>query len=259
MTRIKSQFNRSVLIVSDNLAIITFLQGIVKKLSLPNKIDIACSPKFACVVLGQKDVRTIDVKKSASEIASDYDLVISAHCKQIFPASLHENVECINIHPGFNPETRGWFPQVWAIFKKIKTGVTVHRIDSDLDHGDIIARFEVPVFPWDTSSTAYNRVINAELNWLENNFICLVEGRFTSFPMEEGGNIFLKKDFDQLCKIDLKAKATYEEVIDRLRALSFDGYKNAYFIEEATGKKIFLELLINLEDANAESADSRRF
>ena len=76
-------------------------------------------------------------------------LIISLHCKQLFPKGLISTVKCINVHPGLNPHNRGWYPQVFSIINKRPLGATIHEIDEELDHGDVIAQKEVPVFSWD--------------------------------------------------------------------------------------------------------------
>lgn len=238
---------RKTLIISDNRRVLDFLIDFVREKNLFAKVFLARSPKSPPTVTGMSEVFCVNLKKEAREVASQYELLISAHCKQIFPAEVHTRIECINVHPGFNPETRGWFPQVWAILSGLKTGVTVHRIDAELDNGEIIDRIHVPVYAWDTSGTAYERVIQAELNWLRCNLLEILNGNYRSAPMESKGNLFLKKDFDKLCEIDMRSQTTFQEAIDRLRALSFDGYKNAYFIDEGTGAKIYLSLSLEPE------------
>ena len=57
-------------------------------------------------------IKPLKVKENIDFLINEYDLIISLHCKQLFPSSLVEKVKCINIHPGLNPNNRGWFPQV---------------------------------------------------------------------------------------------------------------------------------------------------
>ncbi len=80
----------------------------------------------------------ICLKECDNSFFDKYILFISLHCKQIFPQRLTDNYRCINIHPGYNPYNRGWFPQVFSILNKNTAGVTIHEIDQELDHGPII-------------------------------------------------------------------------------------------------------------------------
>ena len=74
-----------------------------------------------------------------SNLISTCDLVISAHCKKIFPASLIDSIRCVNIHPGYNPVNKGWFPQVFSILNGQIAGATIHIMTSEVDSGPIIS------------------------------------------------------------------------------------------------------------------------
>ena len=245
---------RRTLVVSDNSVIARAVRAIVEREGWGDIVDLAHSPSALPAFASFAWSAPIDLKREAAAVASRYELVVSAHCKQMFPPALLLATECVNIHPGYNPETRGWFPQVWAIIHGHRLGVTVHRMDDKLDHGPIIDRQEVPVAIWDTSYTAYQRVVGHEIDWLEANFRHLLTGDYTTFQMESEGNLFKKNDFERLCALDLEETATFRTFYDRLRALSFAGYSNAYFRDPATGRKVFLELKVTIDPADQPEA-----
>jgi len=195
------------------------------------------------------EIPVINVKTEYKEkIIGFFDLVISMHCRQLFPAELAGSVRCINVHPGLNPYNRGWFPQVFSIINKLPAGATIHEIDAEIDHGAVIVQQAVEVYPSDTSLDVYNRVLEEELKLLERHLYDIVMKKYTSVPMEEEGNLNLLRDFRQLCKIDLNENMTVGKTIDLLRALTHHPYKNAYFVDENTGKKIYVGLSLHPED-----------
>ena len=75
-------------------------------MSLHGKIDVFQSPSGSLT-----GVPRLNVHKQVSNITKNYNLVMSIHCKQLFPTELVNNVRCVNVHPGLNPYNRGWFPQ----------------------------------------------------------------------------------------------------------------------------------------------------
>ena len=75
----------------------------------------------------------------------------------------------------------------------------------------------------------------------------ILENKYSVTRPENEGNLFLKKDFNELLKIDLDQKYSAAELIDRLRALTHDEYNNAYFIDRKTGKKIFIGIILKKE------------
>ncbi len=170
-----------------------------------------------------------------------YDLFFSMHCKQIFPNELVLNHRCINIHPGYNPYNRGWYPHVFSIINKYPSGVTIHEMDLELDHGAVIFQQEVPIYECDTSLEVYSRIQKCEVEMLREYLEKLVIGEYETYHIENKGNLNYKKDFEKLCEIDLHQSATYGEMIDFLRATTFKGYNNAYFYG-SDGKKVYVNI-----------------
>lgn len=185
----------------------------------------------------------ISVRESFEEIIVEYKLVISLHCKQIFPSRLVTAVRCVNVHPGFNPYNRGFFPQVFSILNGNKAGVTIHEMDEELDHGPIIVREEVPIDSWETSGDVYRKLLRTEVRLIEKHLEDILNGNYKLTRPEEEGNINYFSDFKKLCHIDLSDIASYGEVINRLRALTHEDYRNAYFLDNK-GKKIFVRVFL---------------
>ena len=125
-------------------------------------------------------------------------------------------------------------------------GVTFHSMYTFLDHGTIIVQKEVTIESWDTSFDVYNKIQRLEIDLLKKELPIMLKGDYQTFTPQNEGNINRKADFDKLCEIDLQKNITWGEAIDRLRALSFNGYKNAYFIDEH-GTKIFIDISLNIE------------
>lgn len=239
---------KSILVVSDNEAILTAFAGLLQDrpaLRENRSFRFACHPRHETLrgkQLLDYTVEPLDIKKAYVAIAAEHDLVISAHCKQLFPPQLVAAVKCINIHPGYNPYNRGWYPQVFSILNGMPLGATIHEIDEQIDHGKIIDRRQVELKKSDTSLTAYNRVQKAEIELLERNLENILSGSYQAQAPEQDGNLNLKQDFNALCEISLEETATFGQVLDRFRALSHPPFKNAYFIDPATGKKVWIEL-----------------
>lgn len=192
----------------------------------------------------------IDVKEQVNYIINTYDRVISLHCKQIFPEKLVEQIKCINVHPGYNPENRGWFPQVFSIINKKQTGVTIHYIDKELDHGKVIIREKVEMKDTDTSLSLYNRIQDKEIELLEKNLKDILEDKIESYEVGEG-NLNYFSDFKKLCRLDLNEKLTMGEAIDKLRALTHGKYKNAYFYNKENNK-VFVKICLEEENIKNE-------
>jgi len=243
---------KRILILTDNEELLKRFKDLIRVKSLDNNpnysFDYAFSFNNKVFIEKFREVdwiRPLKVKDEIDFLSSKYSMIISLHCKQIFPAALINNVKCINVHPGLNPYNRGWFPHVFSILNSLPCGATIHEMDEQLDHGPIICQKEVDVEMWDTSLTLYNKILDAEMYLLEQNIEKILSGDYKTVIKGEG-NVNLKKDFDDLCKIDLDNVDTFRNHINRLRALTHGDYKNAYFIDDS-GNKIYLKLELRKE------------
>ncbi len=230
-----------VLIISDNSELLLRFRKLADQKNLSARFEYACSYLNHNLVNSMEGnwLKPINIK-AEKDLHTKYELIISLHCKQLFPAELVKNVRCVNVHPGFNPYNRGWFPQVFSILNKLPAGATIHEIDEMLDHGNIIAQKNIKIESWDTSITAYEKILDAEMELLDKHLVSILENTYESFPAAEG-NLNLKKDFDALCEIDLRHTGTFAEHIDKLRALSHGQYNNAFYLDD-DGRKVFIKI-----------------
>ncbi|WP_057830215.1 dTDP-4-amino-4,6-dideoxyglucose formyltransferase [Colwellia sp. TT2012] len=241
---------KKVLIVSDNVDLVSCFMFITKAISANIAQFNYCYSVInktpdALITMGMS---VVDMKShnEVETIVAEYDLVISAHCKQIFPKELVKKVRCINIHPGLNPHNRGWFPQVFSIINKKPIGCSIHLMDEEIDHGDVIYQEEVSVNSWDTSMDVYNKVVSIEKKLIRKYLLDLVNEAYECQVIESEGNYNGIKDFNALAQLNLSSKGTLGEHIDLLRALTHGDFNNAYFVDDQ-GNKVFVKIKLNKE------------
>jgi dTDP-4-amino-4,6-dideoxyglucose formyltransferase len=247
---IKNRFYNNVLIISDNIYLCNKLIEVINDLEIPFKtftFSFTSRNNKSILLQNNIEISPLIINEKIDSVIQKYDLVISAHCKQLFKKELIEKVKCINIHPGLNPYNRGWYPQVFSIINGLPLGATIHEIDSEIDHGPIIAQREIALYEYDTSLSAYNKVIETEIDLIRQNLIPILQNNYKTFIPEEG-NLNLKKDFSELCLLDLDKVQTVRETINHLRALSHSPFNNAYFFEKNSKKKVWVNLNIIIED-----------
>ena len=244
---------KNVLIISDNVYLVNGFISVFHSLQLDKTahLSLGYSSKYSPVASFTEiqgiPCREIDVKNDWQHISENVDLIFSVHCKQLFPAELVSSVQCINIHPGLNPFNRGWFPQVFSILNGLPLGATLHLMDEVLDHGPIIAQQEVPVYTHDTSLSAYDRVLEAEMNLLRLHLPSILCGEYQGFSPESEGNINLKRDFNALCELQLDEQQTVGQTLNLLRALTHGSYKNAWFTDPDSGKRVYVSITLEPE------------
>jgi methionyl-tRNA formyltransferase len=210
------------------------------------EIEVYCSPAGVALFsneIGEGCISALDLNLLSDDFSENFDIGISCHCKQIFPSKLVENIKCFNFHPGLNPHNRGWFPQVFSILDGQPVGATLHKMDEKIDHGPIIDQRIINITDWDTSKSVYERILKSEFDLFDQWIDRLLKGEFEEVRLESEGNYNSISDFKKLCEIDLDKKISFKEAIDYLRAMTFDGYDNAYFYS-SDGRKVYVSLNI---------------
>ena len=97
---------------------------------------------------------------------------------------------CINIHPAYLPDYRGPEPIFWGLLRNEKTfGITLHRVDSGIDTGSILAQEEVAAPFLKLSILVEYRLAKIASGLLENLIKDIKRG--TVFEKEQIGGFYL--------------------------------------------------------------------
>ena len=234
-----------ILVLSDNVAVLGRFASLARRLNCMDGLRFAGSaPTEIASTLGVGAVvGDLDLRTAAACIAHDYAAVISLHCQQIIPRELLAAVRCVNIHPGYVPFNRGWFPHVFSIVNGKPAGATIHEMTDRIDLGPIIARAEVLVYPDDTSTTLYIRTLEAEFSLIREHLPAIISNRYATFEPEHSGNLNTKKDYETLKRFVPDELGSFRQFYDRLRALSHEGFANAYLDLES--KRVAMRLIVN--------------
>jgi len=90
-------------------------------------------------------------KLSLDLFDKNWDLFIAASYGKIIPQEVTElpKYQTLNVHPSLLPKLRGASPIQSAILGENQTGVSIIRIDAEMDHGPIVAKKQV--VSWDIS------------------------------------------------------------------------------------------------------------
>jgi phosphoribosylglycinamide formyltransferase 1 len=104
----------------------------------------------------------------------DTDLAILAgYMRKLGPQTLaYFSGRIINIHPALLPKYGGpgmygkYVHQAVLDAEEKETGITIHLVDGEYDHGTIIAQCRIPVLPGDTVVTLAARVLAHEHQFL---------------------------------------------------------------------------------------------
>lgn len=135
--------------------------------------------KFLKLILKKKDnLKNIQIIKNLNINSKDFinkakevDYLISIAANQIFSKDLIDAPKklCLNIHAGLLPKNRGYNPSFWALFKSEKiTGVTLHKIELEIDSGPILVQERINIHEEDTWFSLQKRVVSKTSEILTN-------------------------------------------------------------------------------------------
>jgi methionyl-tRNA formyltransferase len=158
---------------------------------------------------------------------------------------------CVNLHPSYLPYNRGKSPNVWSIVNGTPVGVTFHYMNEDIDEGDIIARRRIETSFADTGKDLHRRLERAQFDLFTDVWPEFESGAVEVTPQRQtDGRFHTVEDFRALCEIDPDAEYTARDLLDRLRALTFPPFDNAYV--EIDDERYYLELSIRPDDDTPE-------
>lgn len=238
-----------VFVLSDNFVLASYLIKTVgdnERILNGRDMDLYTSPGSLSEDFVELGASEIDLKQrpQIEMIKSNYSLCLSIHSKQIFPSEIVNSMSCYNLHPGYNPYNRGWFPHIFSIVNGLPAGATLHLMTDKIDSGPIVDQVEVKVQENDTSSKLYKRVLEVEKNLISKNLPALLSGSAMLHEAGFEGNYNSKKDFEKLKRLELSNQDSLEEHIRLLRALSHEPYENAIY--EKNGVRYCLSISVNV-------------
>ncbi len=128
--------------------------------------------------------------------AREPELIAVAAYGQILPQDILELpcYGCLNVHTSLLPKYRGAAPIQWAILNDdLETGVTIMKIDTGLDTGDILTRESTPIFTEDNAETLHDRLARMGAKLLVRTIRDYVAGKILPRPQPAEGVSYARK------------------------------------------------------------------
>ncbi|MEK7450944.1 MAG: methionyl-tRNA formyltransferase [Patescibacteria group bacterium] len=120
-------------------------------------------------------------------VLADFGLIIPKEILSSFPKGI------INIHPSLLPKYRGPTPVQQAILNgDKKTGVTIIKLDNEVDHGPILAQEKVLISPSDTAQILYEKLFKIGAELLHQNLNKYIKGELKLSEQDHSKATFTK-------------------------------------------------------------------
>ena len=192
------------------------------------------------VLAEQYDIPVLDSLDEIPEV----DFIYSVQYHQILTAQhiAKARIDAFNLHMAPLPEYRGCNQFSFAIIDgKAEFGTTVHRMDTRIDHGDILFEKRFPVPPNCWVETLYELTETASVDLFQSSLARLIRGEYVAIPQsnleaERGTSLHYRNEINTIKEIDLTWEA--DKISRHIRATSMKGFEPPYtFIG---GEKVYL-------------------
>lgn len=184
-------------------------------------------------------LKTLKTEESVEAIKNfskeGFDLFIVASYGKIIPQSILDipKHKTLNVHPSLLPKLRGPSPIISAVLNENETGVTIMRIDEEMDHGPIVLQqkidMEWPPYAEDlekiSGETGGEMLVKIIPDW--------INGKIKEVEQDHSKATYCKKVEKVDGEIDLSNKA--ESNLRKIRAYHI--WPGAYFFDTQGEKK----------------------
>lgn len=218
--------------------------AVVTQPDRPRGRDLKLQPspvKAAALALGLpvwQPTRCRDAEFLAQLHDAAPDLIVVAAYGQLLPPALLEIPRhgCLNVHASLLPRHRGAAPIQWAILEgDTETGVTIMRVDTGLDTGDLLTQTTTAILPEDNAQTLHDRLAMLGAELLVRTIPDYLAGRIIPRPQPADGATYARKITKDDGRLDWQRPAT--ELHRRLRA--FTPWPGVFtFLTETNGRRL---------------------
>lgn len=159
---------------------------------------------------------------------SDPDIIVATNWRTWLPPHIFDLPRhgTLNVHDSLLPAYAGFAPLIWALINgEQEVGVTAHMMNAELDAGDIVLQWSVPVGPTDTSTDLFHRTVKLFGPITLEALALIASGRTEWVTQDRSKASFFHKRSVEDSRIDWTWPA---EELDRLVRAQSDPYPNAF-------------------------------
>jgi methionyl-tRNA formyltransferase len=149
----------------------------------------------------------------------------------------------VNTHPSLLPHNRGKHYNFWALVEQAPFGVSLHFVDPGIDSGDVIAQREIP-YDWeDTGETLYFKAQAAMVRLFIDSYPHIRGLQIDRRAQDPSlGSFHLGKEMDKRSEIVLDESYTARELLNLLRARTFDGHPGCRFTDDGNQYEVQVKI-----------------
>lgn len=155
-----------------------------------------------------------------------------------------KDLSIINLHPSFLPYGRGKDSNFWSIVDRTPYGVSIMKINKNIDEGDVFVKKKINYSITDNSEKIYNKALKEIFNLFKGNIIKILQNKIKPIKQDlRKTKTYFRKDMLDKSHIKLFRKYKAIDLINVIRAKKFKNFGKAFFTKNK--KKYEIEIKIN--------------
>ena len=217
--------------------------NVVKTWAIENKIPVYDPEKLNSEFI--EKIKVLNRDSNGQEISSVF---LVASFGKILPNELIQipSRGTLNIHPSLLPKYRGPSPLPSAILDDCKkTGVTIMKLDAEMDHGPIIAQKEIEITEWPIYEIFEENMAREGSRLFIEILDKWIKGEINSTEQDHSQATYTKKINKEDGLIDLKA----DPYTNWRKIQAFHQWPKTYFLIAHNGK----DMRVKITEASFEN------
>ncbi len=178
-----------------------------------------------------------------SVMNSEWDAYIVAAYGRLLPPALLEVPAhgILNVHPSLLPRFRGPSPiESQLLLDERTVGVSIMQLDSEMDHGPVLAAAAITPDPWPLSARELERLLAHEGGILLAEVLPpYLSGSLKPVPQDHAAATYTRKITKQDGEIDLTA----DPYQNYLKFCAYDGWPGTYFFADRRGARTRVKIV----------------
>lgn len=190
-----------------------------RKLQLTPSAVKVCALEHGLTVYQPKTLRGEEFAELLDRLAPELIVVIAFG--KILPDNVldYPKLGCINVHGSLLPKYRGAAPMQRAIIEgERETGITIIRMDSGIDTGDMLAKVALPIEPNDDFEAVHDKLAAAGAKLLVETLEAVEDGTARPEKQDDLKSTYAAKIENEDCALSFDDSAS--NVHNRIRGLS---------------------------------------
>ena len=153
-------------------------------------------------------------------------LFVSLEYDKLVPVDKFASTNLFNIHFSLLPKYKGMYTSAWPILNgETSSGVTLHKIDSGIDTGDIIDQIEFTIDNDDNCKDLYLNYISHGILLFKRNIANLISGDYIAVKQNALFSSYYSKHSIDYSNIKIGLNKTAFEIRNQIRAFNFSEYQ----------------------------------